>query len=56
MLPLTDATIAYVVGGILEVRDAATVVINRDLLAWVRQADVEPEEAVASSMVPAIRT
>jgi len=49
MLPLTDATIAYVVGGILEVRDAATVVINRDLLAWVRPADSEPEEAVASS-------
>ena len=51
MLPLTDATIAYVVGGILEVRDASTVVINRDLLAWVRQTDPEPEEAAASSMV-----
>src|SRR6476659_1520429 len=28
MLPLTDATIAYVVGGILEVRDASTIIIN----------------------------
>ncbi|HVA87091.1 MAG TPA: hypothetical protein VNF73_12355 [Candidatus Saccharimonadales bacterium] len=42
MLPLTDATIAYVVGGILEVRDAATVIINRDLASWVRAADAEP--------------
>ena len=43
MLPLTDATIAYVVGGILEVRDASTVIINRDLACWVRAANVEPE-------------
>lgn len=43
MLPLTDATIAYVVGGILEVRDASTVIINRDLASWVRASDVEPE-------------
>jgi hypothetical protein len=47
MLPLTDATIAYVVGGILEVRDASTVIINRDLASWVRAADEEsdPDEA-----------
>jgi len=43
MLPLTDATIAYVVGGILEVRDASTVIINRDLASWVRAADAEAE-------------
>ena len=42
MLPLTDATIAYVVGGILEVRDATTVIINRDLASWVRAAEHEP--------------
>ena len=42
MLPLTDATIAYVVGGILEVRDASTVIINRDLSNWVRSANAEP--------------
>ena len=41
MLPLTDATVAYVVAGILEVRDAATVIINRDLASWVRAADAE---------------
>ena len=39
MLPLTDATIAYVVGGILEVRDATTVIINRDLASWVRTTE-----------------
>jgi hypothetical protein len=41
MLPLTDATIAYVVGGILEVRDASTVIINRDLASWVRPTEVD---------------
>ena len=47
MLPLTDATIAYVVGGILEVRDASTVIINRELASWVRAADAEPAEQAA---------
>jgi hypothetical protein len=47
MLPLTDGTIAYVVGGILEVRDASTIIINRDLASWVRSADVDadPEDS-----------
>ncbi len=44
MLPLTDATIAYVIGGILEVRDASTILINRDLASWVR--DEEPNGLV----------
>src|SRR5436190_6219 len=44
MLPLTDATIAYVVGGILEVRDASTVIVNRDLAAWVRATDGETDD------------
>jgi hypothetical protein len=39
MVPLTDATIAYVVGGILEVRDAATILINRELANWVRDEE-----------------
>ncbi len=47
MLPLTDATIAYVIGGILEVRDAATILINRELATWVRAEDPEPEIAPA---------
>ena len=39
MLPLTDATIAYVIGGILEVRDVPTILINRDLVSWVRDEE-----------------
>jgi hypothetical protein len=38
MLPLTDATIAYVVGGVLEVRDVSSVIVNRELASWVRTA------------------
>ena len=51
MLPLTDATIAYVVGGILEVRDASTVIINRDLASWVRAENAEShvDEAMLSA-------
>jgi hypothetical protein len=42
MVPLTDATIAYLIAGILEVRDAPTVIINRELASWLRDADVDP--------------
>ncbi len=38
MVPLTDATIAYVIHGILEVRDAAVIIVNRELAAWYREA------------------
>jgi hypothetical protein len=41
MLPLTDATIAYVIGGILEVRDLPTILINRDLASWVRDEEAD---------------
>ena len=54
MLPLTDATIAYVVGGILEVRDASTIVINRDLASWVGANGVaaDPNEAAVTRLAP----
>ncbi len=39
MVPLTDATIAYVIDGILEVRDAPVLIVNRDLAAWYRDPD-----------------
>jgi hypothetical protein len=39
MVPLTDATIAYVVAGILEVRDAPVLIVNRDLATWYRDPD-----------------
>ncbi len=53
MLPLTDATIAYVIGGILEVRDAATILINRELANWVRDEEtntlIVPERVAAGT-------
>ena len=49
MVPLTDATIAYVVDGVLEVVDAPTLIINRELAAWYREAD---EEFETSLVVP----
>ena len=42
MVPLTDATIAYVIAGILEVRDCPTLIINRELASWLRDAEADP--------------
>jgi hypothetical protein len=39
MVAFADATIAYIVGGVLELRDAQSVVVNRDLVNWVRTVD-----------------
>ena len=39
MVPLTDATIAFMVGGILDVRDWPTLVINRELASWYQPAE-----------------
>lgn len=49
LVPLTDATIAYVIAGILEVRDASVVYVNRDLASWVRP---EPYDVSLASLVP----
>ena len=35
----TDATIAYSVCGILEVIDAPTLIVNRELAVWYREAE-----------------
>lgn len=48
MVPLTDATIAYVVGGILEVVDAPTLIVNRELATWYREAEGEFETRQAA--------
>ena len=45
MVPLTDATIAYLVGGILEVTDAPTLIVNRELATWYREADEATDDA-----------
>lgn len=54
MLPLTDATIAYVIAGILEVRDVETILINRDLASWVRDEETDrlllPGETAAAAV------
>lgn len=42
MVPLTNATIAYMVGGVLEVVDATTLIVNRDLAVWYREAEEAP--------------
>jgi hypothetical protein len=54
MVPLTDATIAYLIGGILEVRDAPTVIINRELASWLRAADADP--VVPPTQAPPLET
>lgn len=36
LIPLTEATIAYVARGILAVRDAPVIYVNRDRSSWVR--------------------
>lgn len=41
MIPLTEATIAYVIGGVLEVRDCGTVIVNRELASWVRDPEAD---------------
>jgi hypothetical protein len=48
MVPLTDATIAFMVGGILDVRDWSTLVINRELASWYRAVEGD-QESLASS-------
>ena len=50
MVPLTDATIAYVIAGLLEVRDCPTLIINRELASWLRDAEADP--VAASKLVP----
>lgn len=46
MVPITDATIAFSVGGILEVRDAPTLIVNRELAVWFRET-----EAAAATLI-----
>ncbi len=48
LVPLTDATIAYVVGGILEVVDASTLIVNREIASWYREADDASEPGLLS--------
>jgi hypothetical protein len=44
MIPISDATIGYAGHGSLRLRDVGTLIVNRDLLDWVRASE---DEAVA---------
>jgi hypothetical protein len=49
MIPLSDATLAFTTRGALTLRDVGTLIVNRDLLDWVRAGD---DEAAAFPGVP----
>jgi hypothetical protein len=44
MIPLSDATLGFATRGALALRDVGTLIVNRDLVDWVRASD---DEAVA---------
>ena len=41
MIPLSDATLGYSAHGAVRLRDVGTLIVNRDLLDWVRASDDE---------------
>jgi len=55
MVPLTDATIAYVVDGVLDVRDVDVLVVNRELAAWYHDPDELDEASSREATLDALR-
>jgi len=59
MIPLTDATIAYEVGGVIRARDVGTIIINRLLVAWItptsEAATIFPDTEVRSPYAGRLR-
>ena len=51
MIPLSDATIGYAGRGSLQMRDVGTLIVNRDMLDWVRASE---DEALAFPGVPVV--
>jgi hypothetical protein len=51
MIPLSDATIGFSSRGSLKMRDVGTLIINRDMLDWVRANE---DEAAAFPGVPVL--
>jgi len=51
MIPLSDATLGYESRGLLTMRDVGTLIVNRDLVDWVRASE---DEAVAFPGVPVL--
>ncbi len=55
MIPLTEATIAYVIGGVLEIRDGGTIIINRELATWVRDPEADEQTLATTEVLAAAR-
>jgi len=55
MIPLTEATIAYVIGGVLEIRDGGTIIINRELATWVRDPEADEQTLATTAVLAAAR-
>ena len=51
MIPLSDATIGFNCRGTVRLRDVGTLIVNRDLIDWVRASD---DEALAFPGVPVV--
>ncbi len=51
MIPLSDATLGFTARGSLTLKDVGTLIVNRDLLDWVRASD---EQAAAFPGVPVV--
>ena len=51
MIPLSDATIGFATRGSLQLRDVGTLIVNRDMLDWVRANE---DEALAFPGVPVL--
>ena len=51
MIPLSDATLGFASRGALQLRDVGTLIVNRDMVDWVRASE---DEAVAFPGVPVV--
>jgi hypothetical protein len=51
MIPLSDATIGFTSRGSMQMRDVGALIVNRDLLDWVRANE---DEAAAFPGVPVL--
>ena len=52
MIPLSDATIGFSSRGNLHMKDVGTLIVNRDLLDWVRASDVDAAAFPGVPVVP----
>jgi hypothetical protein len=55
MVPLTDGSISYAVGGSTVVRNADTIIVNRTVIDWVAPVADEPDETPVLPPLPAAK-